>query len=104
MSDQRASMQARLASLSSVQNPTPAQAQAAANISSALARMDAYEARKESKSKPVRSVTFHDREFLMKLASDSSRHSAARDRANRILDGGSSLSEGDAEFIRRSGG
>ena len=104
MSNERASMQARLASLNSVANPTPAQARAAANISAGLARMDAYEAQKANRTKPARAVTIHDREFLMKLASDRSRHQSARDRANRILNCGSDLSEGDAEFINRSGG
>jgi hypothetical protein len=104
MSNQRASMQARLASLNAVQNKTPAQAQAAANISSALSRMDAYDAKVAGSSKPGRSITFHDREFLMKLAGDSTRHQSARDRANRILNGGSDMTEGDADFINRSGG
>ena len=40
----------------------------------------------------------------MKIAEDSSRHQSARDRANSILNGGSDLTEGDAEFITRSGG
>lgn len=104
MSNQRASMQARLASLNAVQNKTPAQAQAVANISSALSRMDAYDAKKKGSSKPARAITFHDREFLMKLAADPSRHHSARDRANSILNGGADLTEGDAEFITRSGG
>jgi hypothetical protein len=40
----------------------------------------------------------------MKLAADPSRHHSARDRANSILNGGADLTEGDAEFITRSGG
>ena len=101
MSNERASMQARLASINAVANPTPAQSRAAANISAALAKMDAYEAGKAARNKPARLMTIYDREVLMKLASDGQ---SARDRANRILDGGARLSEGDADFINRSGG
>ena len=104
MSNERASMQARLASINAVANQTPAQPRAAANISAALAKMDAYEAGKAARNKPARLMTIYDREVLMKLASDGSRHQSARDRANRILDGGARLSEGDADFINRSGG
>ncbi len=104
MSDQRASMEARLASLNAVSNPTAKQAAAAANISAALARMSDYACKAPKGGKTARTITFHDREFLMKVASDQSRHAGERDRANAILNGGADISEGDAEFINRASG
>lgn len=102
MSDRRASMMATLADIRSKPS-TPGRAAAAARIEAGLARMSEFAANAPRGGRKARDITMYDREFLMKVAGDNGRSQEERDRANAIL-GGSELTSGDAEFIRRAEG
>lgn len=66
--------------------------------------MSDYAARAPKGGKPVRDMTIHDRERLMKVVDDGSRNQAERDRAAKLLEQRGQLREGDIQFINRSCG
>lgn len=103
MNDRRASMMATLADILSKPS-TPNRVAAAARIRDGLARMSEFAAQAPRGGGRARTMTFHDREHLMRIADDQGRSGKERDRAKAILDGNGDLSKGDVQFLDRSNG
>ena len=103
MSQIRASMISNLADIRS-KPATPGRQRAIANIESAMSRMSDFAAQAPRGGGRHRTITFHDREKLMKITDDPIRSQKERDRALSILEGNGDLTNGDAEFLDRADG
>lgn len=121
MTPREAEMRKTLADIMSKPS-TPGRKKAAANISAALAKEFPSRKRKEASPEPsadrvngsakspprkrseerkAKELTFYDKERLKTLADGHKYGDKVRDWARRVLDGGESMTERDAEFLKR---